>query len=171
MARRAKKTYYWAYGSNLNVPQMRRRCPGAERLAPMTVPDARLVFRLYADVEYAPGEKCPGALWRITAEDEKNLDRYEGVESGLYAKRYLRVRLGHEIVDCLYYQMTRDEGVMPPMESYLDVIAEGYRHFGLDESYLDRALAAAWDEKEKTPFLRDRYTSKGRLPLAREILA
>ena len=36
---------YLAYGSNLNLAQMRYRCPAARALATTTVEDWKLVFR------------------------------------------------------------------------------------------------------------------------------
>jgi gamma-glutamylcyclotransferase (GGCT)/AIG2-like uncharacterized protein YtfP len=160
----------FAYGSNLNVEAMKRRCPKARKLGAFHLTHSRLVFRGVADIEYDRREKCPGGLWRITKECEDSLDEYEGVEHGLYDKVYIRVRLvkTNKIANILVYQMKRG-GYMPPDEYYLNTIAQGYRDFGLDLNYLDMALQRSWDDKEKTPFLRARHKRRGNRPLAHEV--
>jgi len=163
---------YWAYGSNLNVEQMLRRCPGAKPLAKLMLDDACLLFRGFADVAYKRDAVCPGGLWQITPADEVALDRYEGVSGGLYVKRYLTISLKKGPAEpCLYYQVARRTGVMPPSEYYLDTIAEGYDDFRLDKAYLDAALEHSWNNKNKTPFLKQRWRAKGRPRLAREMAA
>ena len=42
---------YFAYGSNLNIAQMRKRCPGAKPFSPAVLHGWKLVERLYADIE------------------------------------------------------------------------------------------------------------------------
>ena len=39
------KRFYIAYGSNLNLPQMRGRCPGATVVGTAIIKDSRLLFR------------------------------------------------------------------------------------------------------------------------------
>ena len=39
------KRYYIAYGSNLNIPQMRWRCPSARIIGTSEIPDYRLLFK------------------------------------------------------------------------------------------------------------------------------
>ncbi len=36
---------YFAYGSNINLDQMAQRCPEAEVVGPVTLPDHELLFR------------------------------------------------------------------------------------------------------------------------------
>ena len=162
---------YLAYGSNLNVAHMKRRCPKARPVGPFHLQDSRLVFRGVADIEYADGESCPGGLWRITKECEASLDIYEGVESGLYSKVYLKARVAKtgKIVRILVYQMNCD-GVMPPSQTYLGTIAQGYKDFGLDLDYLDYTLQRSWHDKDRTPFLNRRRKRRGNEPFAKEII-
>lgn len=158
---------YWAYGSNLNINQMRRRCPKARMRGPLIVNDAALVFRGVADVTVREGSQVQGGLWLITRECEEELDRYEGVSSGFYVKRYFRLRINKQVKDCLFYQMRAREGIQPPSEGYYASIAQGYKDFGLDLAALDQALQEAWGNKEITPALYDRYVRKGAPTLAR----
>ena len=160
-----KRMLYWAYGSNLCEEAMRSRCPAARKVGPLYVPNGALVFRSCADVEYREGWECPGGVWRITPACEEELDRYEGVEHGLYKKLYLTLSVKGKQHRCMYYKMN-EKGVMPPPEPYLEVIAQGYRDFGLNMNYLDQALEHSWEEKNKTPYLRKRHRRKGQPILA-----
>lgn len=77
----AKK--YIAYGSNMNLEQMERRCPGARVIGRGWLRDYRLFFAgrseaAVASIEPAEGHAVPVVLWEITPEDEQALDRYEG---------------------------------------------------------------------------------------------
>jgi hypothetical protein len=165
-----KSMLYFAFGSNLNIEAMARRCPKARKVGPFKLSHARLVFRGVADIEYHKTGKCPGGLWEITRECEKALDRYEGVSTGLYQKVYLKARIRDtgQVKNILVYQMCCD-GIMPPDESYLNTIAQGYRDFGLDLAYLDRALQRSWSGKDKTPYLRKRRERRQEGPFATEI--
>lgn len=159
---------YWAYGSNLSIRVMRRRCPGARQAGTLFANDGALIFRSVADVTVRRGSVVPGGLWWITREDERALDGFEGVgKAGWYAKRSFRlVRDGRE-VRCLFYQLEISRGVMPPSIGYLEKIREGYQDFGLDPDPLDRALHHAWEDKEPTQRLLDRHARRGNPPLAR----
>lgn len=161
---------YWAYGSNLNIAAMRERCPAARKVGRLFVEDAALVFRGVADVTVCEGSVVPGGLWEITRECERSLDRYEGVASRLYLKRYLTVkRKGKKREVVLFYQMRMSTGVQPPSEFYLDLIARGYRDFGLPLEVLDAAVAESWSEKKITPILRERHERRGRPTLAKAV--
>lgn len=157
---------YWAYGSNLNARAMLRRCPQAIRASAFAVQDAALIFRGVADVVVRKGSVVHGGLWWITAECERSLDRFEGISSRLYLKRYLPLVIKGKNYECLFYQMATSRGVLPPSAEYAATIARGYRDFGLPGEALEAAIRESWDTKEPTNFLRQRYESKGRPRLA-----
>lgn len=159
----------WAFGSNLNMRAMQERCPKAEPLEPLYLPNGLLVFRGVADVEGKTDERkiVAGGLWKVTPECIRALDRYEGVSSGLYSKKYLVIKIRGEIKAVLFYKMENERGIMPPWDAYFDVIAEGYRDFGLDERFLLDARARSWAEKRKTPHLNQRWERKGKPRLSR----
>jgi hypothetical protein len=159
----------WCYGSNLNIAQMKRRCPKAKFKGPLVVNDAALVFRGVADVVVREGSFVPGGLWSISKDCERALDRYEGVASGLYVKRYFHLRRNKQVVDVLFYQMSQTRGVMPPGQDYLNTIAKGYKDFDLDLNVLEMYLQESWGDKDVTEELRRRYDAKGRPTLARDL--
>ena len=77
------KRYYIAYGSNLNIPQMRMRCPGARIIGTSVIPDYELLFKgsktgSYLTIEPQAGASVPVAAWEVRKADEAARDRYEG---------------------------------------------------------------------------------------------
>lgn len=128
--------HYFAYGSNLHVAQMQRRCPDATVVGAAKLPGHRLVFRGVADVEPYASRSVPGGLWRISAADLVALDAYEGWPS-LYRRFVLDVELadGTTVPAWTYVMVDRDEQMLPG-RYYLDVIVDGYRDFGLGRADL-----------------------------------
>jgi len=147
---------YWSYGSNLDPVRMRQRCPSARMVGPLYFNNAKLVFRAVADVVTCEGSRVPGGLWEIDERDERELDRYEGVSSGLYARWHVTKKIDGRKRRILFYKMN-EAGIMPPSARYLDTIMCGYRAFGLDMSYLETALAESHDDKTRTEYLDWRY--------------
>lgn len=134
---------YFAYGSNLNKAQMSRRCPAAIPVGPLILPNARLVFRGVADIEWHATRSVHGGLWHVTRACERELDVYEGVRGGLYRKEYLQLKVsrnGQTVVEpCLVYLMNRS-GESAPSVGYFEIILRGFADFGLDESPLWAAV-------------------------------
>lgn len=161
---------YIAYGSNLNKAAMRRRCPDARPLGKFYLTDARLVFRGVADVEYSPGDRVPCGLWAISDQDERHLDRYEGVSSGFYFKdRSIQLSYRGSLYRPLIYLM-RSRGVFPPTASYVETVRDGYRDFALDQSYLDQAIVDSFNNKEPDEQTRARRQRQLNNPRTRRLV-
>jgi hypothetical protein len=158
-----KGSFYWAYGSNLNPEAMAARCPGAIKIAPLALNNGALVFRGVADVVNRKHAKVHGGLWWINRNHEDTLDRYEGVNSRFYLKRYVDLHFKDvaQPYPCLYYVMAMRRGIAPPSEDYLNLLADGYRYFGLPLEALDKALMESWQDKTWTPILRQRHKRRG----------
>ena len=137
---------YFAYGSNLDLEQMARRCPDAVALRPARLPNSKLVFRGgLADVEYAQGQSAFGGVWHVTPECEAALDRYEGFPA-LYLRRYVAARRGNGGPQrMLFYQMRAQQlyPLAPPSDSYLAGILRGYTAFGATDRDIEALLQAA----------------------------
>jgi hypothetical protein len=134
----ATTTLYVAYGSNLNLAQMARRCPAAQAIGPVWVRDWRLVMRGVADIEPRIDDVVPAGLWEITPACERALDTYEGYPR-LYIKRDVIVHLANgETAVAMAYVMRygRVLPYAPAHQGYLGTIREGYQDFGL-ESHLE----------------------------------
>lgn len=140
---------YLAYGSNLNVPQMRRRCPGATILGTAELKGWELLFRgsrtgSYLTIEEKEGGAVPVAVWDVTPEDEERLDRYEGFPRFYYKKemkvRVKGIRTGRRrTVTAFVYIMHEDRPAGIPSDFYMDVCREGYDTFYFDKRILEEA--------------------------------
>lgn len=122
---------YFAYGSNMNHHHMRQRCPKAKYEGKMILPDYELVFRSVADVQKAPGKQVEGALFWITKDCERELDRYEGYPR-LYTKTYVN--------DIMFYEMVDKDMVYPPSSGYFNTIWVGYEDCKISTKPLVEAL-------------------------------
>tara|TARA_B100001027_G_scaffold151190_1_gene106085 strand:- start:674 stop:1075 length:402 start_codon:yes stop_codon:yes gene_type:complete len=129
---------YFAYGSNLNHFQMKRRCKDSIYLKKINLKDFRLTFRSkyrVADIEPKKGSVVPGGLFEISKSDEKKLDVYEDYPT-LYKKFYF-YHYGKKIMT---YTMVKKSTFRFPTERYLNVIKSGYKDCDLDIHYLKKAL-------------------------------
>lgn len=104
-----KRKKYIAYGSNLNLEQMARRCPTAKVIGAGEIRDHELLFRGYresavATVEPKKGASVPVLIWEIGPEDERNLDIYEG-HPRLYGKVNLEVQMENGSESIMAYTM------------------------------------------------------------------
>ncbi|KZZ96101.1 AIG2 family protein [Moelleriella libera RCEF 2490] len=84
---------YFAYGSNLHLRQMQRRCPRSKYIGSGRLPDFRWQIneRGYANVVPANGGWVDGLVFEIDGSDEDRLDINEGVSIGAYEKQHMRV--------------------------------------------------------------------------------
>jgi gamma-glutamylcyclotransferase (GGCT)/AIG2-like uncharacterized protein YtfP len=129
---------YFAYGSNLNLFQMKRRCKDSIFLKKINLKDFRLTFRSKyraADIEPKKNSIVPGALFEISKSDEKKLDVYEDYPS-LYRKFYFTY-YGKKVMT---YTMVNKTTFRFPTERYLNVVKRGYKDCGLDSKYLTQGL-------------------------------
>jgi len=130
---------YFAYGSNLNLFQMKRRCKDSIFLKKINLKDFRLTFRSKyraADIEPKKNSIVPGGLFDISKSDEKKLDVYEDYPS-LYRKFYFTY-YGKKVMT---YTMVKKTPFRFPTERYLNVVKRGYRDCGLDNKYLQKGLS------------------------------
>lgn len=142
-----KRKYYIAYGSNLDVDQMLRRCPDAITIGNSTIDGYRLVFRGnsrsgVANIEPCVGSGVPVGIWSISPSDEESLDRYEGFPR-LYIKQVFTLPVQGKIIEGIAYIMSPGHAITPPAKQYLNTIMEGYKDFGFDPAPLLAAAAEA----------------------------
>lgn len=91
----SKAKYYFAYGSNLHLKQMKRRCPNSKFIGCARLANYRWQIneRGYANIIEAEGHWVDGLVYEIDERDEARLDINEGVSKNAYAKRHLPVQL------------------------------------------------------------------------------
>ena len=129
----SSRRLYFAYGSNMNPAQFHRRCPGSDIVGLATLRDHRwyITDRGVASVTPDPGNRVHGVLARLAEEDERQLDRHEGVSLGLYRREWVTVDVAHGgRVTALIYRSC-DPGVGRPRPGYLEGIVSGALHHGL----------------------------------------
>ena len=129
---------YFAYGSNLNHFQMKRRCKDSIYLKKINLRNFKLTFRSKyraADIEPKKNSIVPGGLFEISKIDEKKLDLYEDYPF-LYKKHYFY----YYRKKVMTYTMVKKSKFKFPTERYLNVVKRGYLDCGLDYKYLRLAL-------------------------------
>ena len=133
---------YFAYGSNLNLFQMKRRCKDSVFLKKYELKGYKLNFRSKyraADIEPKKNSIVPGALFEISKSDERKLDIYEDYPI-LYKKIYFTY-YGKKIMT---YTMSKKTSFRYPTERYLNVVKRGYKDCKLDKKFLIKALKPKW---------------------------
>ncbi len=156
-----QKRYYIAYGSNLNIAQMRWRCPTARIIGTAVLDGWRLLFKgsktgAYLTIEQQEGFSVPVAVWEVSSEDELRLDRYEGFPNFYYKKELTidikGIKTGktrHRQV--FVYIMHEERPIGIPSNGYVLTCLEGYRDFGFDANILadarDYSKEAAANER------------------------
>ena len=145
-----QKRYYIAYGSNLNITQMRFRCPNARIIGTSVVPDYELLFKgsktgSYLTIEPKAGASVPVAVWETTDDDELALDRYEGYPTFYYKTEMTLpitgIKSGKVRERKAYvYIMHEDRQIGMPTIRYIQTCLEGYRTFRFDENILYEAI-------------------------------
>ena len=129
---------YFAYGSNLNHFQMKRRCKDSIFIKKYELKGFKLNFRSKyraADIEKKKNSIVPGGLFEISKSDEKKLDVYEDYPI-LYSKLYFK----YYNQKVMTYIMNKKSEFRYPTERYLNIIKQGYKDCGLDKKYLNKAL-------------------------------
>ncbi|ASL13704.1 poly-gamma-glutamate hydrolase family protein [Mycobacterium intracellulare] len=139
----ALRHLYFAYGSNLCVRQMARRCPDAADPRPAVLADHDWLInqRGVATVEPLAGNQVHGVLWQISDGDLATLDSAEGVPV-----RYRRDRLTVHTDDgpspaWVYIDHRVTPG--PPRPGYLPTIIDGAAQHGLPPRWLE--FLRRWD--------------------------
>ncbi|KAK3934718.1 AIG2 family protein [Diplogelasinospora grovesii] len=86
---------YFAYGSNLSLTQMARRCPASYFHGRAVLHDYQWQInqRGVANIVPRAGHCVHGLVYELGADDEERLDRNEGVRAGYYSKVVLPVVL------------------------------------------------------------------------------
>ena len=129
---------YFAYGSNLNHFQMKRRCKDSIFLKKINLKNYRLTFRSKyraADIEFKKNSIVPGGLFEISKSDEKKLDVYEDFPT-LYKKLFFY----YYKKKVMTYTMVKKSAFKYPTERYLNIVKQGYKDCNLNYSYLKKAL-------------------------------
>ena len=144
------ETLYFAYGSNIDLEQMVRRCPAAQVVGPATLENYELAFRGsgFATIVPKKGSVVHGLLWSTTPLCEQALGRYEGYPRH-YTKEQVSVRTTDgAAVSVMAYIMAEPMCRQPALPSpyYYRAIQQGFEESGLPVDSLEEAWNRTIDE-------------------------
>jgi hypothetical protein len=152
--------HYFAYGSNLEPQQMRRRCPDHTVVGLAELREHKLVFPLtshdwgggVASVGVAHAQSVWGMVFDLSESDLVSLDRYEGYvgpddQHNLYDRATVPVQLvraddgsfARRLRPLIY--LARAANPSPPSRRYMAAIVAGARHHKLPSEYIAKLLS------------------------------
>lgn len=128
--------YYFAYASNLNQKQMRERCPDSQPGFIATLPNYKLVFVGWsrqwrggkANIRLFRGEKVTGAIYDVSEQCLRQLDKYESSYDRLKVTVFNE---DGEPIEAITYIKTGQSEETRPSPQYLSVIRQGYKDWGI----------------------------------------
>ena len=147
-----------AYGSNLNLEQMHKRCPSARIVGKGILEDYRLLFKgkerhAYLTIESFKGSFVPVLLWSLEPSDEVALDKYEEFPDTYYKENLLIKGEDGKYITAMAYIMTAPEGKERPLnlpsDRYLRTVLAGYEENGFDQSIIEAAVKFSENELKK----------------------
>lgn len=137
-----EKYLYFSYGSNMDLSQMKERCPSAEKISNGYVENYSLVFNRKGDyrdggvasIEPASNSRVYGVIFEMSKDDFKELDRIENPNS--YVRKIMRINsLDHGELECNLY-LAIPEGDISPDEEYLEKIISAAHIANLPLDYI-----------------------------------
>jgi len=127
---------YFAYGSNLNLKQMEKRCPDSKLITKDKIPNYQLNFAGPLTIINERHQQVIGAVFEISKKDEMALDHYEGWPH-LYKKKTLTTKKGYTVMT---YYISKNIEYRMPSNNYLLAVQQGYLDCNLNLKYLDQAV-------------------------------
>lgn len=128
---------YFAYGLNMDVAGMARRCPRSTALGLARLPRHRFIVTTdgYASVVRDPRESVHGVLWDCALGDIRTLDKFEELASGLYVKINQPVIVEGGAKRALIY-IGRSGTPGRPKPGYLEQVVAAAKEWSLPETYV-----------------------------------
>ncbi len=129
--------YYFAYGSNLSKKQMQERCPESRPLFTATLHNYKLIFVGWsrqwrggvATIRRVTGQKVHGAIYEVTEECLRRLDKFEGSDAQRL-KVLVHDEDGNARETITYIKIGQVEETRPS-ETYAGIIRQGYKDWGI----------------------------------------
>jgi len=143
-----KHELYFAYGSNLNYRQMKKRCLSAEVVSKAKKHNYELCFPIIskkrgnkgvASIKELKGSAVEGVVYRISNNDLMKLDRFEA--NGLrYLRKKVFVKLKGNIKKLVwtYIANSGHEENYKPGNEYLNLILSGAEQHKLSKNYINK---------------------------------
>lgn len=129
--------HYFAFGANMAVAPMAQRCPNSRAVGVARLPRHRLFITSdgYASVARDARAHVQGVLWELALADVAALDRFEGVDRGLYSKAFAPVIVGkgRSIKAMIYIGAATTPGA--PRAGYVEAILAAAQEWNLPPAY------------------------------------
>jgi gamma-glutamylcyclotransferase (GGCT)/AIG2-like uncharacterized protein YtfP len=138
--------FYFAYGSNMSTPRIRRRIQSATVLSSAYLAGHCLRFRKKSvdgsakcDIEYTRvGEdRVHGVVYEIPVDDKNVLDRYEGLGSGYEDRQVSIVLPGDDTIIASTYFATHIDASLKPFHWYKEHVLRGAYEHTLPGDYVE----------------------------------
>jgi Gamma-glutamyl cyclotransferase, AIG2-like len=123
---------YFAYGSNMDVNAMSRRCPRSKALGLARLERHRLAVMRegWLTAIRSPSSAVHGVLWELALSDVPALDRHESLSQGLYTKETQPVIAeGRPKRAIVYFGTNSGPGVLRP--AYIAEVLAAARSWAL----------------------------------------
>jgi gamma-glutamylcyclotransferase len=164
--------YYFAYGSNMNWPQMRRRCPSARFVCIGRLPGFRFAIARHSRLRNCGTAnifpEAESAVWGIVYEvSESDMLIMDGFEDGYSRYKHFvysfatpnaqslpqpQPAAAPSVFEAVVYIAPKEIGVPLPNAEYKRLMLEGARHWQLPADYCSMLaqLKAAEEQKDLT---------------------
>ena len=138
---------YFAYGSNLDLSQMKRRCPKSRLISKGSLSGHSLTFNRFssgwgggvADVIQDQDSKVWGLVFEISDSDLERLDRYEGYhkdQTSMYERWKAVIDTPNgQISDVWVYTVVEKQKFIQPTLEYLQIIKDAAVRWNFPKDY------------------------------------
>jgi gamma-glutamylcyclotransferase (GGCT)/AIG2-like uncharacterized protein YtfP len=132
---------YFAYADNLSKKIMAEKCPGNKPKFTAVLPNYKLTFTGYARQWKGPtasiksfrGQRVEGAVYEITDEQAKKLDRLEDYPTTYdHIKVFVWTDSDESVEAMTYIKKDQSSAEAPPSPEYLNAIRQGYKDWGIE---------------------------------------
>jgi len=145
------ETWYFAYGSNLKRYMLKERIGEWKEEQRAILKGFALSFAKgyrnhesgYANIKECSGSEVEGVAYLISEDQFRKLDYYEGVALGVYRRRLVGAVTEWKLLPVTIYEMNREVCSLRPSVDYLNLVIDGLREHGYDESTIKKVEAIA----------------------------
>ena len=131
--------YYFAYGPELNLGQMKEICPDARAKFKATLPNYKLVFTGWsrkwhgglAALRQTRGEKVIGGLYEVSDRCLKALERYHGYPSVSNRLKIIVFDEDGQGIEAVTFTRIDQAQEAKPSPEYQQLIRQGYRDWDI----------------------------------------
>lgn len=142
------KMYYFAYGSNMNFEQMKKRCPSSTFIERAFLKGYKFVYDGYSVkwrstvaniIKTGDKDEVCGGVFEISKDNLAALDCYEGYPD-TYNKEKIEVKGDSGSIYVALVYLRGGVKVSVPHQEYRGIVIQGAKDCGLSEEYIKNVL-------------------------------